>query len=217
MLARRLATIDVLSGGRLRVGLGLGWSADEYVATGASFKNRGRRADEFIRVLKAVWTTDPVEVGGEFYQIPRSFVGPKPIQKPHPPIYLAAYAPGALERVARLSDGWNPAGLPIEAMAAMMAEIRRRAEAAGRDPTSLELIVRANLYLSPTRLGDGRYVFTGSLDEIAQDIDAVRGLSAAELIFELNFSPDSRTVAGLFERVERLFALAGGRAPAAAG
>lgn len=80
VMARQLTTLDVLSGGRLRVGLGLGWSEDEFEAAGASLKERGARADEFIRILKAIWTTDPVEFVGKYYKVPRSIIGPKPIQ-----------------------------------------------------------------------------------------------------------------------------------------
>ena len=104
-LARRLTTLDVLSGGRLRVGFGLGWSQDEHDAAGASMKRRGKRANEFIKVLKAIWTTDPAEFHGEFFQLPKSIIQPKPTQKPHPPIYLAAFAPAALKRTAELADG----------------------------------------------------------------------------------------------------------------
>jgi len=101
LLARRLTTLDVLSGGRLRVGLGMGWSLDEYEAAGASWQERGKRADEIIRALKTIWTTDPVEFHGKYYRIPKSFIGPKPVQKPHPPIYMAAYTPSAMKRVAK--------------------------------------------------------------------------------------------------------------------
>jgi alkanesulfonate monooxygenase SsuD/methylene tetrahydromethanopterin reductase-like flavin-dependent oxidoreductase (luciferase family) len=88
MLARRLSTLDVLSNGRLRVGMGLGWSKDEFEAAGASWRERGARADEFIAVLQAIWTSDPVEFQGQFYHIPRSIIQPKPVQKPYPPMYL---------------------------------------------------------------------------------------------------------------------------------
>ena len=92
-LAKSLATIDVLSGGRLRVGMGQGWSKDEYDATGASLKDRAARGDEVIQVLKAIWTTDPVEFQGKFFQVPRSIIQPKPVRKPHPPIYLYTWPP----------------------------------------------------------------------------------------------------------------------------
>jgi probable F420-dependent oxidoreductase len=93
MLARRLTTLDFLSDGRLRVGLGLGWSKDEMDAAAADMKQRGAMADEFLQVLKSIWTTNPVEFSGKFYKVPKSYIEPKPVQKPHPPIYLAAFAP----------------------------------------------------------------------------------------------------------------------------
>ena len=96
LLARRLTTLDVLSGGRLRVGFGIGWSPDEYEAAGTPWKERGKRADELIEALKTIWASDPVEFQGQYYRIPKSFIGPKPIQKPHPPIYMAAYTPPAM-------------------------------------------------------------------------------------------------------------------------
>ena len=110
VLARRLATLDVLSGGRLRVGLGQAWSVDELEAVGADPKARGERADEFIRVLKALWGPDPVEFQGRHFRVARSIVGLKPVQAPHPPLYLAAYVAPALRRAAALADGWLPSG-----------------------------------------------------------------------------------------------------------
>jgi probable F420-dependent oxidoreductase len=97
LLARRLTTLDILSSGRLRVGFGIGWSPDEYEAVGVTWEERGKRADELIKALKEIWTTDPVDFQGKYYRIPKSFIGPKPVQKPHPPIYMAAYAPSALD------------------------------------------------------------------------------------------------------------------------
>jgi len=104
LLARRLTTLDIFSGGRVRVGLGLGWSKDEFDAVGRPMKELGKRADEFIAVLKAIWTTDPAEFHGEVYTLPRSIIQPKPVQKPHPPIYLAAFSPAALRRGPRMRD-----------------------------------------------------------------------------------------------------------------
>ena len=120
MLARRVTTLDVLSGGRVRLGLGLGWSKDEHDAVGAPMKQRGARADEFLAVMKTVWTTDPAEFKGRFYTLPRSVIETNPVQKPHPPIYMAAFAPAALNRIARLADGWNPVGIPVAGMQKML-------------------------------------------------------------------------------------------------
>lgn len=204
ILARRLTTVDVLSGGRVRVGLGLGWSKDEFDVVGVSLSERGRRAEEFIQVLKAIWTTDPVEYHGSYYRVPRSIIGPKPVQKPHPPIYLAAFAPAALKRAATLANGWNPVGLPIEAMAQMITQLRGTAKAAGRDPAALEVIVRANLYITPQPLGADRWIFSGSLDQIKADIDRVRGLGVNELFFDPTFSPDGETEDAFLSCLERI-------------
>jgi probable F420-dependent oxidoreductase len=99
MLARQLATLDVLSGGRTRVGLGQGWSIDELEAGSGATSQRGARADEYIQVLDTIWTTDPAEFAGQYYTLPRSILQPKPLQRPRPPVYLAAYTPSALTRV----------------------------------------------------------------------------------------------------------------------
>lgn len=204
ILARRLTTLDVLSGGRLRVGLGLGWSADEFETAGVSLRERGRRADEFLRVLKAIWTTDPVEFHGHYYHVPRSIIGPKPVHKPHPPIYLAAFAPAALRRVATLADGWNPVGLPVETMAQMIAQLRELAQEAGRDPAALEVIVRANLLVTPQALGADRWIFSGSLEQIKADIERVRAMGAHELFFDPTFSPDGETADAFLACMERI-------------
>ena len=204
MLARRLTTLDVLSGGRLRVGLGQGWSQDEYQASGAPEKGLGKRADEFISVLKAIWTTDPVEFHGEFFHLPKSVIQPKPVQKPHPPIYLAAYSPGALKRAATMADGWNPAGVPLDGMKEMLEGLKGMAQQAGRDPNDVAVVVRANVTLTDEPLGDERFIFYGSADEIKSDIVAVRELGAAELFFDPTFSPDGTSVDGFLSSMERI-------------
>lgn len=204
VLARRLSSIDLLSGGRLRVGFGLGWSKDEFDAVGASLKNRGAVADEFLQVLKAIWTTDPVEFHGKFFTIPRSIIQPKPVQKPHPPIYMAAYAPQALGRIARLADGWNPVGIPIEGMAQMWAGLKDMARKEGRDPNALQLVVRSNLYLTDKPLGKDRFVFTGSLDQIREDTDACRRIGAHELQYDPTFSPGYQNLIRFLQLMEEL-------------
>src|SRR5919202_1140463 len=120
MLARQVATLDVLSGGRARVGLGQGWSLDELEAGGGTTSRRGARAEEDVQGLKTIWTTDPAEFAGQYYTLPKSILQPKPIQRPHPPIYMAAYVPSALARVGRLADGWMPSGVPLGAVGPMM-------------------------------------------------------------------------------------------------
>src|SRR3990172_5614256 len=166
MLARRVSTLDVLSGGRVRLGLGLGWSKDEHDALGAEMRHRGARADEFLQVLKAIWTTDPATFQGKFYTLPKSHIHPKPVQQPHPPIYMAAYVPAALERIARYADGWNPAGIPVDGMKQMFDGVKEMARAAGRDPGKVALIVRANLEIREAPRPKDGISFTGTMDQI---------------------------------------------------
>ena len=209
LLARRLSTLDVLSGGRLRVGFGIGWSPDEYEAAGSPWQERGKRADELIRALKTIWTTDPVEFQGTYYRIPKSFIAPKPVQKPHPPIYMAAYTPGAMQRVAREADGWFPVGIPIAGIAGMFEGMKQMAREAGRDAAVLQLIVRANVEFSDSALAKDRADFTGAPDQIAADVAAIRKLGAAELLFDVQFSPGVETADHMLARMEQLWRLAG--------
>src|SRR5215467_15379016 len=97
-LARRFATLDILSHGRVIAGLGIGWSKDEYEASGVRYKHRGERANEFLQMLKQIWTDGVIEFKGQFYSIPASKIGPKPVQKPHPPILLGGFSPNTFLR-----------------------------------------------------------------------------------------------------------------------
>lgn len=204
MLARRLTTLDSLSGGRVRVGLGLGWSKDEMDAAGADMKKRGAMADEFLEVLKAIWTTNPVEFHGEFYQVPKSYISPKPVQTPHPPIYLAAFAPPALKRLARMADGWNPAGIPVAGMEQMFGAVKQMAKEAGRNPSSLAMVVRANLEITERPLGKDRMIFTGTLDQIKEDVSGCCNIGAHELFFDPTFSPGVRSLDQWLALMEQL-------------
>lgn len=208
MLARSLATLDILSDGRLDIGLGLGWSQDEVEAAGGWTTARGRRSDEFIAVLKAVWGADPVEFAGEFYQVPRSIIAAKPVQQPHPPLYLAAYSAGGLRRIANHANGWNPAGIPIEGMVQMIAGIRAMAVEAGRDPNTIAFVVRANMYITEDDLPSERPIFSGSAAQVTEDIARTRDIGASELFFDLTFSETSATLAGLLDGMRQLYAAA---------
>jgi probable F420-dependent oxidoreductase len=191
LLARRLTTLDVLSGGRLRAGFGIGWSPDEYEAAGATWSDRGKRADEAIEILKKIWTTDPVEFQGKHYRIAKSFIGPKPVQKPHPPIYLAAFTPAAMKRVAAEANAW-------------LDGIKNMAREAGRDPSALELIVTAGVEIHKTPIEKDRTEFTGSLEQIGEDFTKARKLGAAEIAIYAQFLPAAETVNDLVARMEDL-------------
>jgi probable F420-dependent oxidoreductase len=194
MLARRLSTLDFLSNGRLLVGLGLGWSKDEMDATGADMTKRGALADEFLQVLKTIWTTNPVEFRGKFYNIPKSYINPKPVQKPHPPIYLGAFVPAALKRLANEADGWNPVFLPIPVMAQMFESIKQMAKEAGRDPSAMIMVVHAILELTDKPLGKDRPIFSGSFDQITEDVLGCANIGVSEIFFDPAFSPGGQSL-----------------------
>jgi probable F420-dependent oxidoreductase len=194
MLARRLSTLDFLSGGRLIVGLGLGWSKDEMDAAGADMTKRGAIADEFLQVLKTIWTTNPVEFHGKFYNIPKSYINPKPVQKPHPPIYMGAFAPVALKRVATMADGWNPVFLPIPVMTQMFDSIKQMAKEAGRDPSTLGMIVHAIVELTDKPLGNERPIFSGSFEQITDDVRGCAKIGVSEIFFDPGFSPGGQSL-----------------------
>jgi alkanesulfonate monooxygenase SsuD/methylene tetrahydromethanopterin reductase-like flavin-dependent oxidoreductase (luciferase family) len=161
-------------------------------------------------VLKTIWTTDPVEFDGEYHTIPRSWIGPKPIQKPHPPIYLGAFSPKAVARVARLAQGWIVVAYPLPAMAEMFAAIKAMASEVGRDPDALELLVRANVELFDQPLGDDRMIFTGTLDQVSADVAAAREIGTTELMFDVTFDPGVESVEDILRLMEDLYGLGKG-------
>ncbi len=105
-LAKEFTTIDILSEGRVICGFGIGWSKDEYLASNIPYEKRGERADEILQAMKKIWTDDIVEFDGNFYKIPKSIIGPKSIQKPHPKILLGGLSPKTFERMAKHGDGY---------------------------------------------------------------------------------------------------------------
>jgi probable F420-dependent oxidoreductase len=185
LLARSLTSLDVLSDGRLTVGLGLGWSLDEFEAVGVPQRELGRRLDEALDVLGAVWGADPVSYEGRHRRIAPAWMGPKPVQRPRPPVLLAAYTPDGLDRVARRADGWNPAGLPVEMLAPMWASVRDLAAGHGRDPDALELVVRANIVISDRPIDGERASYAGTVEQVAADIADTRRAGAHEVILGL--------------------------------
>jgi probable F420-dependent oxidoreductase len=189
VLAKQLATLDVLSGGRLHVGLGIGWSEDEYEAVGVPFKQRGRRADEFLRCLDMIWTQDVIEFRGEFYRVPRCRVEPKPVQKPRPPITIGGYGPMVVKRAVELGDGFNGGNLPIAAVAPLIQQIRGAASARRKDPDLLHIVCRGNYRVHDITQGKDRRPLWGTLEEIREDIGRYADAGVTELFLEGNFVP----------------------------
>jgi probable F420-dependent oxidoreductase len=202
VLARSLATLDQISRGRLTVGLGLGWSQDEYEAVGVPQRDLASRSEELLDVLDAAWGEQTVEYRGERVRIAPSTIGLKPLQRPRPPILLAAYTPAGLDRIARRADGWTPAGLPVEAIAPMWSALCDMAVGRGREAD--ELAVRANVKLTDRPLDSNRPSYCGSCEQVADDLAATRAAGADEVILDLH--SDARTATELLDLASELAA-----------
>ncbi len=187
LLAKQAATVDVLCGGRLDLGVGLGWAEEEYVASGASKKNQGRRAEEFIAVLRTLWTEENVEHHGEFYQIPAAKAAPKPVHPGGPAILLGGTAPGALVRAGRLADGWvSSSRADLVQIRDSIRVVKDAAAAAGRDPEALRYVCRG---VVKVRTSGERAPLMGTLAEIRSDFAGLADQGVTELFVDLNFDP----------------------------
>lgn len=189
-LAKQFATLDVLSGGRVDLGLGNGWSDEEFAATGATKQRQGARADEFIEVLKRLWTDQEVAYEGSFYRVPRMRMDPKPVQRPHPPILLGAWVDSALRRAGRRCDGWvSSSRADLRKIGESVAVVKAAAEQAGRDPAALRFVCRGAVKVRPAG-SPQRAPLVGALDEIRSDLDDLAGQGITELFLDLNFDPE---------------------------
>jgi probable F420-dependent oxidoreductase len=196
ILAKRFATLDVLSEGRVVAGLGIGWSRDEYQVSNVPFNDRGKRADEFIQVLKKIWVDDTVEYKGEYYDIPASIIGPKPIQKPHIPIYLGGFSPHIFTRIVKYdTNGWL-GGIdgPLEHLENPMKMMKENANRANKDPKNFQVILLTfpNIVDSDrgTTYEEGqRSPLTGTINEIGHDVKRIKEIGISHIVFGFNFSP----------------------------
>jgi probable F420-dependent oxidoreductase len=199
VLARRFATLDILSHGRAIAGLGIGWSKDEYEVSGVPYKHRGERANEFLQLLKRIWTDEVVEFKGKFYSIPSSKIGPKPVQKPHPPILLGGFSPNTLLRIVNYADGWLPvAGFgPLEQLEQSINGLREGARKANKDPSKIRVfaLTYPNVLDSSSSSATSssseqqRLPMTGTIDQIGTDIDKIKAMGVEHIMFGHVFSP----------------------------
>jgi probable F420-dependent oxidoreductase len=140
-IARSIATVDVLSGGRVSLGLGVGWMREEFDAVGQEFTDRGRRTDEMLQILDLLFTQSRPSFDGTYYQLPEMGFEPKPVQQPRPPFLVGGSSEAALRRAARYGDGWYGGQEPPEQAAAVVAELRRLRAEYGRDEAPFEITV----------------------------------------------------------------------------
>jgi len=132
-VAKIISTLDALSNGRVIFGAGVGWMEEEFDMLGVPFRERGARTDEYLQLMKELWTSESPNFQGRFYQVSNAKFEPKPVQKPHPPIWIGGASQPAIRRAVALGDGWHPVGLSPEQLQAGLDELRRAAEEAGRD------------------------------------------------------------------------------------
>lgn len=210
LAAKMLATIDRLSQGRLTVGCGAGWLAEEFQALGVpDFAERGAVTDEYLAAFRALWTMPAPRFDGRFVRFADIVFAPKPVQQPHPPLWVGGESAPALRRAARLGDGWYPIGsnprFPLDTLERYSAAVERLkalARDAGRDPRTIALGYRCARHGSAVepRLPSGeRRLFAGGAAEIAEDLRGLRGLGVAAVDFGLN----GATVEGSLERMKR--------------
>jgi probable F420-dependent oxidoreductase len=145
LMAKMLTTIDALSAGRLICGVGVGWWKEELEILGAPFGARGRQADEILRVFKELWTADNPRFEGQFVRFRDLGFAPKPVQKPHPPLWVGGDSPAAFRRVVALGDGWHATSKTPAELAEGLTRLRAVAEGAGRPWESITLSLRFGL------------------------------------------------------------------------
>jgi probable F420-dependent oxidoreductase len=211
VLARRFATLDVLSGGRAIAGLGIGWSKDEYQVSNIPFENKGKRADEFIQALKKIWTEDIVEFKGNYYNIPASKIGPKPIQKPHIPIFMGGFSPNTFKRIINYStNGWL--GLivgPLEYLENTIKSMNEMASKANKDPNEFKtiLLTYPNIVESKNEQltnESQRFPLTGTIDQIGNDIKRIKKMGVDHIVFGYNFLPIGRDIDSVINKSKEL-------------
>ena len=218
LTAKILSTIDMLSNGRLTVGVGVGWLEKEFEALQTPpFEERGAVTDEYIRIFKELWTSESPSFEGRYCSFSDLSFLPKPVQKPHPPIWVGGESRRALRRAAELGDGWQPIGTnnrhPLatpEQIAAAMKRLDRYVERTGRREGSVEVICRMhgyNLEASGGRPDSAdRPIFNGSADQIASDIKRYEDMGVSHLIAA--FVPVAQLASSQEEMIRDMEALA---------
>jgi probable F420-dependent oxidoreductase len=186
-LAKQVGTLDVLSGGRVDLGLGTGWSEVEFAATGSDPRARGRRAEEYLAVLRTLWGDRVASFDGEFYRVPPSTMAPPPVQAGGPPVLLGGSAEVALRRAGRLAAGWvSSSRASLEEIRRGAVVVRRAAEEAGRDPDQVRIVVRG-VVVAGRR--DDAVPLSGDWAQIRAGAEAYAEAGVTELFYDLNWDP----------------------------
>ena len=207
-LGKRFATLDVLSDGRTIAGLGIGWSKDEYEVSGVPYKDKGTRADEFLQVLKKIWTDEIVEFKGQFYNIPASKIGPKPLQEPHPPILLGGFSPKTFSRIVNYANGWiGIAGFgPLGQLEQMINGLKESTRKLDKDPSNIGIYIGSypNVLESPVSSNETRSPMTGTIEQIGSDIEQIKAMGTNHIFFGYMYSSISNDMKKMVEVTKQL-------------
>jgi probable F420-dependent oxidoreductase len=205
--SKMLATIDVLSGGRLVVGIGAGWLKAELDAVATTpFADRGAVTDEYIDAMRTIWTQDKPVFHGKYVHIDGLLTDPKPVQKPHPPIWVGGESGPSMRRAARIGDAWYPIGSnnahlldTLPRLAAGIARIRELTKAAGRDPAAMGVVYRVKRHGQPAPLAtDGyRKLFTGTVANTIEDIATLREIGVTAIDFDFEGRDSAKSAADM--------------------
>ena len=199
LTAKMLSTLDMLSKGRLILGAGVGWMEEEFELLDAPpFAERGAVTNEYLRAFIELWTKDNPKFEGKYVNFSDITFLPKPVQKPYPPIWIGGQSKPAIRRAAQIGDCWHPVGaipaapLEPEELAENLVLLRDYAEKAGRDPSKIQVSVKAPLYDSGDSSGPRRR-FTGSVDEVRQDVQTYSDVGVTHLIFDFRTGEPKQT------------------------
>jgi probable F420-dependent oxidoreductase len=194
LAAKMLSTVDVLSGGRLTIGIGAGWLKAEIDAVATTpFAERGAVTDEYMDAMRVIWTQDKPAFQGKYVNINGLLTDPKPVQKPHPPIWVGGESGPSMRRAARIGDAWYPIGSnnahlldTLPRLTAGIGKLREMTRAAGRDPSAVGVVYRVKRHGQPAPLAtDGnRKLFTGTVANTIEDIAAVKEIGVTALDFD---------------------------------
>lgn len=192
-VAKAAATVDQVSGGRLIFGVGVGWDEAEFKVLNIPFDQRGRISDEYLAIIKAVWAAESVDFAGRYFAFEKVGFAPRPVQQPHPPVWVACspfnVTKASIRRVVTSGDAWHPLGLSREQMKQGLEMVRAEAERLGRTPPAFR--PRNLLNLTDRPAGPDRALFEGSADQVAADVEFVRGLGADYVAFDLYACTDT--------------------------